>query len=162
MFGATGMVGAGVLIECLEVPRVRSVLVIGRHSVAISNPKLRELIRTDFFDYSDAGGDLSGYDACFFSIGVSAAGLSEPAYHRLTYELTIAAAEALVAFYNIFGRLYPVLRKLAPQHVTTTENVGRAMIQVAAAGYPRRVLENSDTNLLAAKAGDMSVVPGRE
>jgi putative NADH-flavin reductase len=73
VFGATGMVGAGVLIECFEDPRVRSVLVIGRHSVGISNAKLRELIRTDFFDYRDARGDLSGYDACFFCIGVSAA-----------------------------------------------------------------------------------------
>jgi uncharacterized protein YbjT (DUF2867 family) len=219
VFGATGMVGAGVLIECLGDSRVRSVLVIGRHSVGISNPKLRELIRSDFFDYSDARGDLSGYDACFFCLGVSAPGMSQAAYHRLTYELTIAAAEALVslnpgitfcyvsgegtdstergrsmwarvkgktenhllrlplkafmfrpgyiqpmkgvrsktrlyqAFYDIFGRLYPVLRKLAPRHVTSTENVGRAMIEVAAPGYSRRVLENSDINLLAARTG---------
>ena len=97
MFGATGMVGAGVLIECLEDPRVGSILVIGRHSVGISHPNLRELIRTDFFDYSDLRGDLSGYDACFFCLGVSVAGMSEPAYHRLTYELTMAAAGALVA-----------------------------------------------------------------
>ena len=97
VFGATGMVGAGVLIECLEDPRVRSILAIGRHSVGISHPKLRELIRSDFFDYSDARADLSGYDACFFCLGVSSPGMSEPAYHRLTYELTMAAAEALVA-----------------------------------------------------------------
>ncbi len=65
-------------------------------------------------------------------------------------------------FYSIFGRLYPVLRKLAPRHVTTTENVGRAMIEVAAAGYSRRVLENFDINLLAAKTGDLSRPVGPE
>jgi uncharacterized protein YbjT (DUF2867 family) len=219
LFGATGMVGAGVLIECLEDPRVSSVLAIGRHPCGVSHPKLRELIRADFFDYSDARADLAGYDACFFCLGVSVAGMSEPAYHRLTYELTVAAAEAFAAanpggtfcyvsgegtdstergrsmwarvkgktenrllrlpfkafmfrpgyiqplkgvrsktrwyqaFYNLFGRFYPVLRRVASRHVTTTENIGRAMIEVAAAGYSRRVLENPDINLLAAKKG---------
>jgi uncharacterized protein YbjT (DUF2867 family) len=97
VFGATGMVGAGALIECLEDPRVRSILVIGRHSVGVSHPKLRELIRSDFFEYSDAQADLSGYDACFFCLGVSSVGLSEAAYTHLTYDLTLAAARAIVA-----------------------------------------------------------------
>jgi uncharacterized protein YbjT (DUF2867 family) len=96
VFGATGMVGAGALIECLEDPQVRSILVIGRRSVGISHPKLRELIRSDFFDYSDARADLAGYDACFFCLGVSSVGLSETAYTRLTYDLTLAAARAIV------------------------------------------------------------------
>jgi hypothetical protein len=68
------MVGAGVLIECLADPRVRSVLVVGRKPCGVTDPKIRELIRTDFFDYNDAKADLTGHDACFFCLGVSVAG----------------------------------------------------------------------------------------
>jgi len=82
--------------ECLEDPRVRSVLVVGRTPCGVAHPKLRELIRSNFFDYSDAKADLTGYDACFFCLGVSGTGMKEAVYHRLTYELTLSAAEALV------------------------------------------------------------------
>lgn len=212
------MVGAGVLTEGLEDPRVRAILVVGRHPCGVTHRKLRELLRADFFDYRDARGDLAGYDACFFCLGVSSAGMSEPDYHRLTYELTLAAAETLASvspnltfcyvsgegtdhteqgrlmwarvkgktenhllglpfkafmfrpgyiqplkgvrsktrlyqiFYDIFRPLYPLLKRLLPSHVTTTENVGRAMIEVAARGYPRPILENRDINLLAGAA----------
>ena len=211
------MVGAGVLIECLENPWVQSVLAVGRKPSGVSHPKLRETIRSNFFDYTDAAADLTGYDACFFCLGVSSVGMSEIEYHRLTYELTLAAAEALAdlnpgmifcyvsgegtdstergrvmwarvkgktenhllempfkafmfrpgfiqplkgvrsktrlyqAFYLVLGPLYPLLKRLAPRHVTTTENVGRAMIEVAAGRYPKRVLENTDINGVAAK-----------
>ena len=97
IFGATGMVGAGVLTECLEDPRVRSILAVGRQPCGSKDPKLRELIRRDFFDYRDARDDLTGYDACFFCLGVTSAGMSELDYHRVTYELTLAAAETLAS-----------------------------------------------------------------
>jgi len=218
LFGATGMVGAGVLVECLADSRVASVLVIGRRPCGVAHPKVRELVRADFFDWRDAAADLRGWDACFFCLGVSSVGMGEAAYHRVTYELTIAAAEALAAanpqltfcyvsgegtdgtergrlmwarvkgktenqllrmpfrayafrpgyiqpfkgvrsktrlyqaFYDALGWLYPVLRRLLPRHVTTTENMGRAMIRVAAEGYGKRVLENPDINALAGAA----------
>ncbi len=210
------MVGAGVLIECLEDPTVESVLAVGRRAGAVAHPKLRELIRPDLFDYSDATDDLLTLDACFFCLGVSAAGVSEAAYHRVTYDLTVAAAEALLdlnpaltfcyvsgegtdstergrlmwarvkgktenqllrkspnaymfrpgfiqplkgvrsktrvyqALYTVLGPLYPVLKRLLPKHVTTTINVGRAMIEVAERGHTKRILENPDINSLAA------------
>jgi uncharacterized protein YbjT (DUF2867 family) len=91
------MVGAGVLIECLEDPRVTSVLVVGRQPCGTTHPKLRELIRKDFMDYRDARNDLTGYDACFFCLGISSVGMSEPDYHRVTHDLTLAAAETLAS-----------------------------------------------------------------
>jgi uncharacterized protein YbjT (DUF2867 family) len=216
IFGATGMVGAGVLTECLEDPRVRSVLVVGRRSCGVTHPKLHERIREDFFGYADAARYFGDLDACFFCLGVSSAGMTQAAYTRVTYDLTLAAAEALLALnpaltfcyvsgegtdstergrfmwarvkgrtenhllkmrfkayafrpgfiqplkgvrsktrlyqavYAVAGPLFPLLRRLFPRHVTTTENVGRAMIRVAVDGYARRVLENPDINALAA------------
>lgn len=213
LFGATGMVGDGVLHECLADPRVAEVLAVGRSPVGISHAKIRELRRTDFFDFADMAPELSRMDACFFCLGVSAAGMSEAGYARQTYELTLAAARALSVarpgatfcyvsgegtdstgramwarvkgrtenallelplnaymfrpgfirprpgkaprnalyrvFYGVLGPLYPMLRTIAPSHVTTAENVGRAMIACAAAGYPKRVLENTDINAAA-------------
>jgi uncharacterized protein YbjT (DUF2867 family) len=215
LFGATGMVGAGVLMECLADARVVGITVVGRTSCGVVHLKLRELVRQDFFDYRDAQADLAGHDACFFCLGVSSVGMGEGPYYRLTYELTMAAAQALAALtpgltfcyvsgegtdstergrtmwarvkgktenhllrlfasaymfrpgyiqplkgirsktrlyqagYDLLGWLYPVLRRILPAHVTTTENLGRAMIQVAATGYPSRVLESPDINRLA-------------
>ena len=97
IFGATGMIGSGVLQECLDDPAIRSALVLGRSTCRVQHEKLREIIRPDFFDYSEIEEELGGYDACFFCLGVSAARMSEEDYHRLTYELTMAAAETLVA-----------------------------------------------------------------
>jgi uncharacterized protein YbjT (DUF2867 family) len=216
LFGATGMVGSGVLKECLADARVLSVLVVGRSTCGMTHPKVHEIIRADFFDYADIKADLAGYDACLFCLGVSAARLNEKQYHRLTYELTVATAKAIVALnptltfcyvsgagtdstergrfmwarvkgktenhllrlpfkaafmfrpgfiqplkgvrsktklyqaiYTLVGPLYPLLRRLAPKYVTTTENVGRAMIRVAASGYSKRIIESHDINELA-------------
>lgn len=214
LFGASGMVGAGVLRECLADARVRSVLVVGRTSCGITDPKLRELIRTDFFDYADIRSDLTGIDACFFCLGVSAAGRSEEAYHRLTYDLTMVAARVLAeadpgstfcyvsgegtdstergrfmwarvkgktensllrlnlkaymfrpgfiqpmhggrsktwwyqAVYAVTAPIFPLLQRAFPRHMTTTVNIGRAMIEVADRGYEKQVLENPDINAL--------------
>jgi len=95
LFGATGMVGQGVLRECLRDEGVEAVLTIGRNPTGQTHPKLRELLREDLFDISAVRSDLQGYDACFFCLGVSAAGMSEPDYTRMTFDLTLRWARLL-------------------------------------------------------------------
>ncbi len=95
LFGATGMVGAGALLECFADPRVTSVLAITRSPTGRSHPKLREILHTDFFNYETLGADFGACDACLFCLGVSSIGLSEADYTRLTYDLTMAAARAM-------------------------------------------------------------------
>jgi uncharacterized protein YbjT (DUF2867 family) len=218
LFGATGMVGDGVLYECLADRRVTKVVAIVRSPLGVNHPKLEERRRTDFFSYDDLGHDLATTHACFFCLGVSSAGMKEADYHRQTYELTLAAGRALAAarpgasfcyisgkgtdssergrimwarvkgktenallalplnaymfrpglirarpgkqsktfvyriLYSVLTPLYPVLARVAPTHVTTAENIGRAMIAAATVGYPKRLLENTDINELAASA----------
>jgi len=96
LFGATGMIGQGVLRECLLDPDVASVLAIGRSSTGQKHPKLHELIHNDLHDYSSIENQLSGFDACIFCLGVSSVGMSEEDYRRVTYGITIAAAQTLV------------------------------------------------------------------
>jgi uncharacterized protein YbjT (DUF2867 family) len=93
--GATGMVGEGVLIECLNHPDVEQVLVINRKPGGISHPKLREIIHSDFFDLTPIEPQLAGYDACFFCLGISSIGVSEEAYKRTTYDLTLNVGRTL-------------------------------------------------------------------
>lgn len=216
LFGATGMVGSGVLDECLADPAVTAILSVGRRPSGRTHPRLIEHIRSDFFDYSDAVDRLAAHDACFFCLGVSSVGMNEAEYRRLTFDLTLAAAESLaernpgmtfcylsaegtdstgegrIMWARVRGRtenallalpldaymfrpgylqplkgvrsrhrsyriahaalgpVFPLLSRLFPAHVSTTENMGRAMIRVAAEGYPERVLENPDINALAA------------
>ncbi|HZE71094.1 MAG TPA: NAD-dependent epimerase/dehydratase family protein [Pyrinomonadaceae bacterium] len=95
LFGATGMVGQGVLRECLLDDGVEAVLAIGRSPTGQTHPKLRELLRKDLFDIREVRSDLQGYDACFFCLGVSAAGMSEPEYTRMTFDLTLEWARLL-------------------------------------------------------------------
>jgi uncharacterized protein YbjT (DUF2867 family) len=216
IFGATGMIGSGVLLECLRDPRVDAVLAIGRTPPGQSHQKLRALIHDDFFHYDAIRDQLSGYDACFFCLGVSSAGMSERDYHRITFDMTVAAAEALLAVnpeltfcyvsgagtdssehgramwarvkgrtenrllampmrafmfrpgfiqpvkgvrsktwlyriaYGITGPILPLLRRLFPRSIMTSEQLGRAMIRVAAAGEPgRNILEPADIIALA-------------
>ena len=94
--GASGMVGEGVLRECLDNEEVEKVLVVGRRSCGIEHPKLTEIIHKDFFDLSPIEKDLKGWNACFFCLGVSSIGMSEDEYKRLTYDLTMNFAETLV------------------------------------------------------------------
>ena len=217
LFGASGMVGQGVLMECLDHPDVTSVLTVGRSSCGLEHAKLQEIVHEDFLDYAAIEQRLTGYDACFFCLGVSAAGMSEAAYHRITHDFTLAAAETLARLnprmtfcyvsgtgtdstesgrsmwarvkgktendvmqlpfkatfmfrpgfiqpmkgiksktrlyrlgYAAFGPLYPLLKTLFPNLVTTTEKVGLAMLRVARHGFPRQVVENRDINSLAA------------
>jgi uncharacterized protein YbjT (DUF2867 family) len=218
LFGATGMVGQGALRECLLAPDVEAVLSVGRRATGQNHEKLRELVHDDFGDLSPLEHELAGYDVSLYCLGVSAAGLSEADYTRITCDFTLAAATALLrqnpdlTFLFVSGagtdssesgrrmwarvkgktenallalpfraavmfrpaliqprhgivsrtRLYrvlyalltpvlPVLKWLAPGAVTTTENVGRAMLRVAREGAPKPVLENRDINTLAAE-----------
>ena len=212
LFGASGMVGAGVLRECLRDERVHEVVAVVRSSSGISHPKLREHLRQDFHDYGDATDVLRGANACFFCLGVTAVGQDEAEYRRLTYDLTLAAATTLAAlnpgmtfcyvsgqgtdstergrymwarikgktenallqlplkgymlrpgyihpsggvvsktrvyrvFYQVMAPVYPVLRLLTPNLVTSNEQVGRCMIELAARGYERPILEVRDIN----------------
>ncbi len=93
--GATGMVGEGVLHECLQHPDVEAVLVINRKPGGVQHPKLKEIIHADFFDFSPIKDQLSGYNACFFCLGVSSVGMSAEEYYRKTYTLTMHVAETL-------------------------------------------------------------------
>lgn len=211
LLGATGMVGQGVLRECLLDPEVESVLTVGRTGTAQQHEKLHEVVLNDLSDLSSTEGRLSGYDACFFCLGVSAAGMKEEAYRRVTYDLTISVARTLAklnptmtfiyvsgagtdstecgrmmwarvkgktenallqmpfqaaymfrpayiqplhgirtktkwygAIYAMMGPLYPVWKLLFPKYVTTTECMGRAMLNVAKRGAPKSVLESQD------------------
>jgi uncharacterized protein YbjT (DUF2867 family) len=213
VFGATGMVGQGVLRECLGDSDVTSVLAIGRSLSGKAHAKLREILHDDFLDFSAIESQLAGYDACFFCLGVTSVGLTEERYRHLTYDITLAAAMALAKLnpgmvfiyvtgagtdsteqgrvmwarvkgktendllklpfkaaymfrpaaiqplhgvksktawvqtvYGVAGPLLTLLNKMAPQYVTTTEQVGRAMIKVAREGFPKSVLESEDIN----------------
>jgi uncharacterized protein YbjT (DUF2867 family) len=215
LFGATGMVGQGVLRECLLDPEVTSVLSIGRSASGKTDPKLRDIIRPDLFDYSAVEKDLSGLDACFFCLGLSSVGMNEVAYRRVTYDLTVTAARVLARLnpqmtfvyvsgagtdstergrimwarvkgatenallrlpfkaaymfrpgaiqpmhgvrsktplyrvvYALTGPFIGILRRLAPGFVTTTQQVGRAMLIVVKQGAPKLVLESADINRL--------------
>jgi uncharacterized protein YbjT (DUF2867 family) len=215
LFGATGMVGQGVLRECLLDPGVERVLAVGRTATPQREEKLHDLVVANFLDFSAVERELSGYDACFFCLGITSAGMTEADYRRVTYDIALAAAQTLVrinpemtfvfvsgagadstgrgrvmwarvkgqtenallalpfkgvyvfrpaaiqplhgirsktawinAAYAVVGPLYPVFKRLVPDYVTTTEQVGRAMLAVARRGAPTRVLENADINRL--------------
>lgn len=95
LFGATGMVGQGVLRECLQAQDVETILVVGRTPLEIQAPKLRQWSPTDMFDYSTALEHFEGYDACFFCLGTSSSGSSEAEFTRLNHDLPLAAAGAI-------------------------------------------------------------------
>lgn len=215
IFGASGMVGQGVLRECLIDPDVESVVTIVRSATGKQDAKLRELVYDNFLDFSPIQGKLSVFDACFFCLGVSVAGMTEENYQRITYGFTLAAARVLArlnpnmtfiyvsgtgtdssergrsmwarvkgktenellrlpfhaaymfrpgvivplhgiqsktqlyrVFYILLGPVLPLLKGRFPKYVTTTEQIGRAMLKVAKRGWPKRVLETSDINQL--------------
>lgn len=93
--GATGMVGEGVLHECLHHPDVDQVLIINRKPAGLTHPKLREIVHADFFNLAPIEKQLSGYNACFFCLGVSSVGMNEADYRRMSYDLTLHAAGVL-------------------------------------------------------------------
>ena len=213
LFGATGMVGQGVLRECLLDTDVESVFAVGRSATGQANPKLREIVHANFLDFSAIESQLAGFDACFFCLGVSSLGMDEERYRHLTYDITMAAATTLarlnpgMVFVYVTGRgtdstekgplmwarvkgktendllklpfkaaymfrpagiqplhgvksktgwvqaiyvgaapLLSLLNRVAPAYMTTSEQVGRAMIKVARNGYPKPILESEDIN----------------
>jgi uncharacterized protein YbjT (DUF2867 family) len=215
LFGATGMIGQGVLRECLLDSSVHQILSIVRTPSGQHGPKLHELVHTDFFDYSTIEPELTGYDACFFSLGVSSAGMDEAKYKHLTYDLTLAAASTLArlnsnmtflyisgagtdstergrimwarvkgktendllklpfraaymfrpgviqplhgirsktklyqTFYTVLNPILPLLKSAFPQYITSTEQLGRAMLRVAKQGFPKPILETKDIDSL--------------
>ena len=209
------MVGQGVLRECVLGADVQSVLSIVRKATGTQDPKVRELVQGDFFDFSGMEGQLTGLDACFFCLGVSSAGMTEQDYRRVTYDITLGAAEVLARLnpkmtfiyvsgmgtdssehgrtmwarvkgetenallrlpfqaymfrpvvivprhgirsktrlyrilYQVLGPLLPLLRALFPKSVITTEELGRAMLNIAKEGAAKRVLESSDIRAAA-------------
>ena len=94
--GATGMVGKGVLLECLESEHISEVLLTNRSPIDISHPKIREVLITDFYDIRDVEDHFKGYDACYFCLGTTAAGKSEEQYTRITYDLTLHFAQSVL------------------------------------------------------------------
>lgn len=208
------MVGQGVLRECLLDPSIDDVLSIGRSATGQTNPKLRERALPDLMNVSALEAELKGFDACFFCLGVSSAGMKEADYRRVTFDLTLAVARMLarlnpnMTFIYVSGAgtdtsergrsmwarvkgqtenallalplnavmfrpgaieplhgiksktklyrfilvlarpLWAPLRLAFPQLVTTTEQVGRAMVRVARLGAPRSILETRDINAL--------------
>jgi uncharacterized protein YbjT (DUF2867 family) len=97
LFGATGMIGQGVLQECLRDARVERVLAVGRTALEVEHPKLRQVVQADLTDLSSIEAELADYDACFFCLGVSSVGMKEDAYRRITYDLTLSVARTLAA-----------------------------------------------------------------
>jgi len=98
LFGATGMVGQGVLRECLQARDVALVQTVGRKGTGQQNAKLKEVVQDNLFDVDAMASELQGFDACFFCLGVSAAGMTEAAYSHLTYDLTLAVADRLATW----------------------------------------------------------------
>jgi uncharacterized protein YbjT (DUF2867 family) len=119
--GASGMVGKGVLLECLDHQSISEVLSIGRTPLHIEHPKLEELIIKDFLDYSAVVDQLKGYDACYLCMGVSAGGISADRYRELTYDYTLALAKTLVDINSGMTCTY-----VSGEGTDTTEN-GRSM-----------------------------------
>ncbi|WP_428263043.1 epimerase [Haliangium sp.] len=95
IFGASGMIGHGVLLEALDCPEVSTVTSIGRRRVDIEHPKLGQIVHSDFEDFEPLADELAGVDACFWCLGVTSAGLDEATYTRITYDFTMAAAKVL-------------------------------------------------------------------
>ncbi|CAI2415379.1 Rossmann-fold NAD(P)-binding domain-containing protein [Serratia proteamaculans] len=121
IFGASGMVGQGALRECLRDPQVSEVLSIGRSALAQSHAKLNQLTLPDLSDLSVVEAQLAGYDACFFCLGVSSAGMNEARYRTLTYDLTLAAGRPL-------ARLNPAMTFIYVSGVgTDSSERGRSM-----------------------------------
>lgn len=119
--GATGMVGEGVLIECLQNEMVSQVLMVNRKNYALSHPKLKELIVKDFMKIEDYADDLNGFDACFFCAGISSVGMKEADYTRITYDMTLH-------FANVLERINPqmIFTYVSGSHTDSTEK-GRQM-----------------------------------
>jgi uncharacterized protein YbjT (DUF2867 family) len=216
LFGATGMVGQGVLRECLLDPVAQRVVTIGRNATGVQNPKLREIVHQDLWNYAAIESNLNDFDTCFFCLGIGSAGMTEKDYEHVTYGITIAAAETLsrlnpkMVFIYVSGAatdssekgrmmwarvkgktenallrmpfaaaymfrpgfiepahgevsrtqlyrllltcarpLLPLLRRVFPNQILTTEQIARAMLNLATHPYPKHILEIKDIRAVA-------------
>src|SRR5579872_4854681 len=216
LFGATGMIGQGVLRECLLDPDVQLVEIVGRSTSGVQHAKLREIVHKDLWNYAAIESSLAGFDACFFCLGVTSVGMEEKEYERITYGIATAAAETLcrlnpgmtfvfisgagsdstekgklmwarikgktenallrmpfkgvyvfrigvavpvhgersrTGWYNMFYTFtrpfLPLLQFLFPSFITTTEEIGRAMLIIAKRGTSKHILENRDVRAVA-------------
>jgi uncharacterized protein YbjT (DUF2867 family) len=216
LFGATGVVGQGVLRECLLDGNVRLVQTVGRNATGIANAKLKEVLHADLWNLHSIESRLIGFEACFFCLGVSSAGLKAEEYERVTYGLTMAVASTLARlnpqmtfvyvsgagtdssekgsstwarvkgrtenallrlpfkaaymfrpgiivpldgirskttwyrlFYLFSKPVLPPLRRLFPNLILTTQQIGRAMLAVVRRGAPKKILESKDIRVLA-------------
>ncbi|WP_436497302.1 epimerase [Actinokineospora sp. HUAS TT18] len=215
IFGASGMVGQGVLRESLLATDVTEVIAVGRSPLGKSHPKLREIVHKDMLDLTPIADDLTGFDACFYCLGVSSAGMSEVEYTRITHDFTLAAGRVLAernpgmtfiyvsgygtdsteqgrtmwarvkgrtenelmslplaAFmfrpgfirpmhgvkskttlyrllYAVISPLSGLIQRIAPNQVSTTEGIGKAMLEVARSGGPQPILGTRAINALA-------------
>jgi uncharacterized protein YbjT (DUF2867 family) len=215
LFGATGMVGQGVLRQCLADPDVQLVQTIGRTPIGTQHPKAKELAHKDLLDYASVEFQLAGFDACFFCLGVSSSGMNEADYTRITHDIAVAAAQTLVRlnpqmtfvfvsgagadstersrvmwarvkgktenallrlpfkavyvfrpgiiqplhgiqsktagyrlFYAFAKPILPLARRLFPNYVLSTDQIGRAMLAVAKRGAPKPILAAPDIRTL--------------
>jgi hypothetical protein len=96
IFGSTGMIGKGLLLECLDSADVKSVLVINRQAGGIKHAKLKEIIHKNFMDLSPLAAELANYNTCYFCLGVTSAGLPEEEYNKITFDLTVSVANDLL------------------------------------------------------------------
>ncbi len=216
--GSSGMIGSGVLLECLEDNSIKEVLVINRTSIKQNNAKLKEILLADMMDFNSLASQLAGYDACFYCLGISSLGINEEDYTRITFDYTRVVAESLLKYnpgmvinfisgagtqsnesgsqmwarvkgkaenlllnlpfkrvylyrpgiiqplkgissktkwyntlYKIINPLFSFLKYVFPNQITTTENVGKAMIYTASSLPDKIYLENSDINYMANK-----------
>lgn len=214
--GATGMVGKGVLLECLDYPGITEVLSISRRSTAINHPRLRELIHTDFSEFVSVSNKLKGYDACYACMGVSSAGMKEEEYTHLTHGYTLTLAQELYrlnpamtftyvsgqgtdssekgrsmwarvkgktendllklgfrqafvfrpsviipkrgvvpssklyrVLINNLGWLIRLIKKMAPNSVVDSAQIGKAMIAITEKGYKKNIIDPPDIQALA-------------
>ncbi len=218
LFGASGMVGQGVLRECLLDPEVERILLIGRSASGQTNARITEIVHKNISDLTAIEPELTGYDACFFCLGVSSVGMSEKDYKKITFDLTTSVAQTLVRLnpgmtfiyvsglgtdsaekgkviwarikgatenallrmpfkaaymfrpgmiqpmhgekpkaratrvaFALMGWVIPLWMRVAPGSVTTTERIGRAMLNAAKHGAQKKVLESADINALSSR-----------
>lgn len=216
LFGATGMIGQGALRECLLDAGVDRVVTVGRSPTRVTHPKLRDIVYNDLPNFAPIEALLAPFDACFFCLGVTSAGMSEADYTRITYDITMAAASVLLRLnpemtfvfvsgagtdstergrlmwarvkgktenallrmpfkaaymfrpgviqplhgvrsrtaayrmlYSVTAPLIPLLQRLFPNQILTSEEMGRAMLAAVRRGAPKRVLESRDIRQLA-------------
>jgi len=153
--GATGMVGEGVLLECLNHPEVEQVLAIHRRPLGISHPRLREIIHKDFFDITPIEDQLAGYNACFFCLGISSVGVSKEDYKHITYDLTINFA-ATLAKHN------PQLTFCYVTGAGTDSSEKKGMAWARVKGAAENALMRLFTNAYMFRPGFMKASPGQK